>query len=174
MPTGTHVRRLSNGFASHAAGGGAASPNPNLLLWSEAFGNPVWVGASSVSANSVTDPLGGATADRVTIASGGGHIQATTVAATTGVGVFTSRTLAPGIPVRVSTSGTFDGVTYFYSEYLASPDSAEINLSIYRSAGFLMAGLIDLSDLGTPLVIDRWGAKLETPSLTDYVKREGT
>lgn len=162
------------GGPAPAAGGGLDSPNPNLLLWSEEFQQAAWTGASAVSANSVADPLGGTTADRVTIASGGQHVQVTTVAAAAGASVFSPRTLSAGVPTRVSATGTFNGVAYVYSEYLASPDSADISLSIYRSGGFLVVGLTDTSDLGDPLVIDRWGAKLETPDLTDYVKREGT
>lgn len=153
---------------------GAASPNPNLLLWSQDFDNGIWTGALSVSANSVVDPMGGSTADRVSINSGGQHVQTTSIAATSGASIFSSRTLSPGVPTLYSASGTFDGITYVYSEYLASPSGQEINLSIYRSGGFIVVGLTDLSDLGDLLVIDRWGAKLETPNLTTYVRRDGT
>lgn len=168
MPLGLGLRP---GFSGGVAPGSA--PNPNLLLWSEEFDRAVWAGALGVAANSVADPLGGSTADRVSLPSGGQHVQTTAIAATTGAGVFLGVTLAPGL-VRLSASGVFDGVTYVYSEWLASPGGQDINLSIYRSGGFITAGLSDLSDLGDLLIIDRWGAKLEAPNLTTYVKREGT
>lgn len=155
--------------------GGPASPNANLLLWSEELDRAaVWVtaGGATVTADQGQDELGATTADSVALAGGASLSQTTTVAAATGgpiVGAF-----VPG-PTRTafSFSGTFDGSTYFISGYQQdlSDSGLEVGVLVQRVGGFIQVRFRDTGDEPTALL--SW-IKLETPTLTAYVKREGT
>lgn len=145
------------------------APNPNLLHWSEEFDRAAtWVPTNAtVTANAALDPWGGATADSVQFASGGKLRQTTTVAASTGASAFA---IVDTSQSRASVSGTFDGVVYVFSVHFQEGDGTILRLRIERVGGFLCVGPEDVGDEGLFHIA---GAKLETPDLTAYAKREG-
>lgn len=160
-------------------GGGAApspDPNANLLLWSEEMQRAAWVqtGDVTVSANAGLNPGSDETTadDLLFGAINARHSQTTGIAATTGAAVVLNITLT-GAYVRRSLTGTFDGTAYYLSLYIFEPsgDGSDIQLRLEIVGGFLVASLRDTGDDPTVRV---WGWKLETPTLTAYVKREGT
>ncbi len=144
-------------------------PNPNLLLWSEQFQQAAWTKTNAtVTADVGADPLGGTTADQIAFLAGGAVRQVTAVAAASGVAV--TATIATN-DERPSATGTFDGTVYVFSVHPEPVGgAADIRLRIDRSGGFLRVSIEDAGDEATMTV---WGAKLETPDLTAYVKREG-
>lgn len=152
----------------------AGSPNPNLLLWSEAFDNPVWEAAFvTVTANAALDPdEQEMTADRLTFGLERSLLQNSGIAAATGDPVSATPVLTTSW-VRHDLSGVFDGTTYAYSVYLREETAGgrQVRILIKRLAGFLHAGFEDIGD--EVEILADW-AKLETPDLTAYVKREGT
>lgn len=166
---------LSAGLGGAAQGGGApASPNPNLLLWSEALDNAAWTKAGAmVNANTALDPGGvESTADEIVFAASGSVRQVTTTPALAGDPVFVSASPTAEWG-RFSISGTFDEAVYVFSVYIRDPSaSASVTLRIDRSGGFLRCSLIEGLAEGFSVLV-AW-AKLETPDLTTYVKREGT
>lgn len=165
---------LGLGVSGGSQGGAPApEPNPNLLLWSEEFQQATWTKSSAtITADAGDAPLGGSVADRVALTGLGNVSQVSGVAATTGAGAFASANLSTAWQ-RFSVSGTFDDAVYVFSVYLREEAVAglEVQLRLERSGGFLACRLRDLGDEPTFLA---WGAKLETPDLTTYVKREGT
>lgn len=165
---------LGFGVSGGSQGGAPApEPNPNLLLWSEEFQQSEWAKTSAtVTADAGDAPLGGSVADRIALTSFGNVSQVSTVAATVGSTSVSSAILSTAWQ-RFSVSGTFDGTAYVFSVYLREEVAAglEVRLRIERSGSFLACRLQDLGD--EPIFL-AWGAKLETPDLTTYVKREGT
>lgn len=158
-------------FAGGASGSGAPSPNPNLLLWSEEFQQAAWTTDGAVTANNAVDPLGDSTADTVVFVADGVLQQVSATAATTG-----SNSSAPIVLttswVRYSVSGTFDGSAHVFSLYLkGAVGGEEFLLIISRSGGVLACSVLESQSAAA--TVRAWGAKLETPTLTDYVKREG-
>ena len=144
-------------------------PNPNLLLWSEeADQAATWIATGvTVTANQANDPLGAPTADLLTFAAGGTLRQVTPVAATTGAAVFAIiNTDSP----RPNVTGTFDDVVYVFSFHPIGGDGTVMRLRIDRSGGFLR---VSVEDVGDEATVNAAWFKLETPDLTDYVKREG-
>jgi hypothetical protein len=172
MPRGLGIGLGFGGGAPATAGPG--EPNPNLLKWSEQLQQATWVKTNAtIIADDHLDPDGATTtADHVDFTALSGKLEQTsTTAATTGIAVTLTVTL-PGTFTRRSLTGTFDGVDYAYSfSILDDGSGADIQARLERSGGFLMASLRDLGDGAT---FWAWGFKLETPDLTDYVKREGT
>jgi len=144
---------------------GPGEPNPNLLRWSEKFDeSATWVPTNAtVTPNVGTDP----TADRVAFGANGALRQTTAIAVSTGdvalVIIATDGT-------RQSVSGVFDGTTYVFS-LTASNGGAEFRARLDRAGGFLR---VSVEDSGDEATFDLAKAKLETPDLTDYIKREGT
>lgn len=164
---------LSVGLANAPQSGVPASPNPNLLLWSEEMQQAVWTvsaGAVTVTADADTGPFGGSVADQLAFGASGTIGQTSSTAATTGAAVLATKTTAAAW-ARYSISGSFDGVDYVLSVYLRDPSSSDIRMRLERVGGFLRGSLQDIGDEPT-LFACCW--KLETPSLSAYVKREGT
>lgn len=158
-------------FASGAPAAAAPPPNPNLLLWSEEMQQAAWV-KTGVTVTADAGSPSWSTADQVAF-SGGATVLAQTsgVAATAGVTAFSDIEVTTE-EVRYSVTGTFDGASYVLSVHMADPVGGRlIRLQLHRVGGFLMASLRNIGDSPTLLVV---GWKLETPDLTDYVKREGT
>lgn len=155
-------------------GGGAPSANPNLLLWSEELDRSTWVKGVGVAvlANQGQDEQGGTTADLVTLTSGGTLTQISTIAVSVG-GPYIGSTLGSSSRARSQVSGEFDGVPYVFSVFVEDPldFQAEVGLVLFQSGGFIAARLRDTGDAPSILISQ---AKLETPTLTAYVKREGT
>lgn len=155
-------------------GGGAPSANPNLLKWSEQFQQAVWTKTSAtVEADVALNPAGTeTTADRISLTGLGSLIQLSTTPATTGATITRNVTLT-GDFERYDLSGTFDGTVYVASVYIGEEGSTgfTVRLQLLRSGGFIALRFVDTGD--EPVFL-AWGAKLETPSLTAYVKREGT
>lgn len=163
---------LSVGLAGAPQTGAGAEPNPNLLLWSEALDNAVWTAnGAAVTANAANDPDGQSTAERVAFDPEGNVSQVTPVAATTGDPVGATKTAGAAL-ARFDITGVFDGTTYRYSVY-AKGAGVNFSMSLFRSGGFIVARLANPDDVDGIAVDFAW-AKLETPSLTAYVKREGT
>lgn len=164
------------GLSVGLLGGGAApSPNPNLLLWSEEMDRPEWVvaGGASVDPDQIIsdDPYSGV-ADGVDFAALNSTLsQTTTVAVATGSGGQTIGLSAEW--VRESFSLSMNGTTYVVSLMIIEDSGAgsDIQLRMDAVGGFLRVQLRDVGDNPTVRVVE-W--KLETPTLTDYVKREGT
>lgn len=160
--------------AASVSGGAASSPNPNLLLWSEELQRAEWtaVGDVSLTQDAGIDPNGGMTADELSFGSIGAVFgQTSGIAASTGSAAISTVTLTSSYS-RASVSGTFDGVVYFASVYLVEPSGAgsDIQFRLEISGGFLR---VSLRDAGDDPTLRAWGWKLETPTLTDYVKTEG-
>ena len=173
------MRRLTmprlGGLSEGAPAASSPSANPNLLLWSEEMQQAAWTqtGDVTVSANAGLNPAGDEnTGDDLSFgAVNARHGQTTSIAATTGAAVFLNITLT-GSYAPKSLSGTFDGTTYYLSLYIFEPSAggSDIQLRLEIVGGFLTASL---RDTGDDPVVRVWGWKLETPTLTDYVKREG-
>lgn len=158
-------------FAGGAPPPGAPSPNANLLLWSEEFQQAAWTTDGVVTANNAADPLGDSTADTVAFVADGVLQQASATAATTGSNASSPIVLTTSW-VRYSVSGTFDGNAYIFSLYLkGAVGGEEFLLIISRGGGVLVCSVLE--SLSAAATVRAWGAKLETPSLTDYIKREG-
>lgn len=159
-----------------SAGGGISSagppePNPNLLLWSEAMQQAAWVAVdATVTADQGQDELGATTADEIAFAVGGTVTQVTDIPAVAGANQGATFE-APAARERFSHSGTFDGTVYVYSAFLESATGGQFRLELLRSGGFLAVRFRDIGDETVVLVSQ---VKLETPSLSAYVKREGT
>jgi hypothetical protein len=151
-------------------GSGVSAPaNPNLLLWSEALDNAVWVKSGAVvTADAGLDPNGQMTAESVAFSAFGSLTQVTSMAATTASGS-ASRTPTPTLS-RFNISGLIDGVAHIFSAYLSSAASSDVILSMSVVGGFAAVKIRDGGDAETFTV--SW-AKLETPALTAYVKRDG-
>lgn len=159
-------------------GGGAPAPvsdvNPNLFLWTEEMQQAVWAitGDVTVTPDVGEDPNEEMTADQVAFGTGGLIAQLSSVAATTGAPM--SKLLTPTAALsRYSQAGTFDGTVYVVSVYVWDPAETGLGISLrlFRSGGFITGGLQDI--FGDEPVLRVWGWKLETPAITDYVKREG-
>lgn len=153
-------------------GGGTPSPNPNLLKWSEQFQQAEWVASGAiVTADAGVDPDGGATADSVLLG-GAGHSVAQISTATAASGSATAAvSAADGAWNRRTVTTVFDTGTYVFSVWLQGVGSAlTVLLALDQSGGLIRCQIRRLAANGTILA---WGAKLETPGLTAYVKREG-
>lgn len=165
---------LSVGLGGAPQSGAPAAPNPNLLLWSEQFQQAVWAKMSAtVDADVALNPAGTeTTADRISLTGLGSIIQLSATGATTGATVTHNVTLTGGFE-RYDLSGTFDGAVYAASVYIREEGATgfTVRLQLLRSGGFIALRFVDTGD--EPVFL-AWGAKLETPSLTAYVKREGT
>jgi hypothetical protein len=165
---------LSAELGGGAPQGGAmpeVDPNPNLLLWSEEMQQATWAAADAVvTANQGQDELGATTADEIAFAVGGTVMQATGIAAVAGANQGATFEPPPARE-RFSHSGVFDGTTYQFSAFLESATGGQIRLELLRSGGFLAVRFRDIGDETVVLVSQ---VKLETPTLTAYVKREGT
>lgn len=138
-----------------------AGPNPNLLRWTEEFGNAVWTASAVTVAEDVhEDPLGGSTADSVEDTIGGGAIRQTTLTAAASGSAATalfSPTASWG--PRYSVSGTFDGLAYTWSVWVLDPTaSATLRLRLDRFAGKLRCSVENPSGA---VLIYLWGAQLE-------------
>lgn len=163
---------LSVGLAGAPQSGGAAEPNPNLLLWSEALNNAAWVASgATVTANAANDPDGLPTAERVAYDAEGSLSQTTDVLVAAGDPASATK-LAGAALERHDITGTFDGAPYRFSVYAKGAD-ANFSMALFRSGGALVVRLSNPDD-GGGIDVDFAWTKLETPTLTAYVKREGT
>lgn len=165
---------LSVGLAGAPQSGGAAEPNPNLLLWSEAFDNAVWVATSAtVTANATNDPDGFPTADGAVFTAGAGALAQTSQTAATSGSTASLVITLPGAWTRRELTGTFDGLAYTFSAwFLDNGSGADVLLRIQRSGGFLVTRI---ADVGGGASFFAWGAQLEqAAAATAYVKREGS
>jgi hypothetical protein len=166
--------RAGVGFGAGApATGGPPSPNPNLLLWSEELDRAAtWVVTDAlVVANSGLDDDGAATADLLLLSGLGSVQQVTAIAGTAGSGA--GQKIATSTRTTHSVSASIDGVTYVFSARLQDPADSGlgVQMGIFVVGGFIACRFRDLGDESAVLV--SW-AKLETPTLTAYIKREGT
>lgn len=136
-----------------------AGPNPNLLRWTEEFGNAVWTATAATIAEDVqTDPLGGNTADSFTDGIGGGSLRQTTLTAAASGSAATALFSPTASWARYSVSGTFDALAYTFSVWVLEPTaSATLRLRLDRFAGKLRCSF---EDTGAVLFY-LWGAQLE-------------
>lgn len=163
---------LGAGLGSDGAASAApAEPNPNLLLWSEETQQAAWVKTgAAVTADFGLDLDGQMTADRVAFDPFGTITQTSATAVTTGADASEAK-LATATLQRFSISGTFDGATYYLSCCAkTAAGTVDFGMTLRQSGGFLQVEAQDFGDGGT-IQFSWW--KLETPTLTAYVKREG-
>lgn len=163
---------LGLGLGSGAPAPAAGTPNPNLLLWSEEMQQAVWVKTgATVTADFGLDPDNQMTADRLVFDPFGIVNQTTATAAATGVEASEAK-LATTTLQQFLVNGTFDGTAYYlYCYAKTASGTADFILTLRRGGGFLQVEIQDLGD-GVTIQFSWW--KLETPTLTAYVKREGT
>lgn len=155
--------------------GAELGPNPNLLLWTEAFDHAAWVRTSlAVAADFTTGPTGTATADNLTSSSPTAAIrQVSTTAASAGAAA-TANVNAMATWTRYSVTGSYDGLDYTFSVYMKDASGGGIptlRLRLDRSGGFLRCSI---EDTGDELPYCAWGAQLEQASAPSaYQGREG-
>lgn len=141
--------------------GVAVVVNSNLLLFTEQLDNAVWTKASvTVTADAATDPLGGATADRIVGSSIASTVtQASSVSAASGSGAQVYALTTSW--VRYSVTATFDVGQYTFSCWLkeASGGGSDYSLLLLVSGGKIT---VRLRDGGDGVTLHAWGAKLES------------
>lgn len=145
--------------------GGRRSPLINLLTWSEAFDNAIWVaggsGAVTVSANAGEAPDGTITADRIS-GLNGFQIRQNIALASQHVGSLYVKADRP-----ISAELT-DGAT----RTVVNIGMAWTRVS-HSAASWGRFGFTLLEDVATDDNLLIWGAQL-APTLGPYVKTEGT
>lgn len=162
---------LSLSFLSGRVGSGSVPVATNLLRWTEAFDNAVWGKVDvAATANAATAPDSNLTADRLTFSVAGQILQTTTVAVASGAAVAGSASVDTTWQ-RFAVTRSFDSLPYTFSIYLkADSPGLDINYRIFRSGGFLVVDLVDISELGPEIYA--WGAQLEQSAFaTAYVPR---
>lgn len=164
---------LAVGLGPPSAGGaGGGGTNPNLLLWTENFENPVW----TLTNGDIIALDQDGTADEFASTGAAAAIrQASTTAAATG-GPYTAGAAMGGSSlVRFSVSGSFGGLLYIFSVMLKDTGAAAVpslTLRLDRSGGFIRCSIEDSVGDGDFLV---GYAQLEqAASFTSYHSRGGS